>query len=289
MSLNLCVVGCGQFAKTFVKAIRFSSVPGVADQTDLFFASRDREKAKAKAYCRKFAGRGYFGSYEEAAADPKVEAMYICTPHNLHAEHAVLAARFSKHILVEKPIARTLEEGQRMIAAAEDAGVKLMVAENYRFMPVVQKAKELITQGAIGTLRLIQIQEEARYVVEGWRTRREIMGGGVLIDGGVHSINILVSLAGMPLEVYAAGHLRGWKIWKGRTGWFSWLDWMEVPPPLLISPGVYRRLAGGDGRISPVPRGEYTMSFATIESPWRQRMEPVHGSFAKTETGLPIW
>ena len=202
MSLALCVMGCGQFAKSFAKAILTSSISGVSDQTELFFASRNKEKAKA--YCRMLGGKNFFGSYEEAAADPRVQAMYICTPHHLHLEHSVLAARFSKHILVEKPIARTLQEGERMIRAARDAGVKLMVAENYRFMPVVQKSRELIAQGAIGTLRLIQIQEESRFIFKGWRTSREMMGGGVFIDGGIHSVDMLVSLAGMPLQVYAS-------------------------------------------------------------------------------------
>ena len=151
-----------------------------------------------------FDGADFFGSYEEAAADSRVQSLYLCTPHHLHMEHALMAARFSKHILVEKPIARTLEEGERMVAAARDAGVKLMVAENYRFMPVVQKAWELVGQGAIGTLRFIQIQEEAAYAIDGWRTSREMMGGGVAIDGGIHSVDILVNLAGMPEEVYAS-------------------------------------------------------------------------------------
>ena len=202
MSLKLCVMGCGQFAKTFVKAIRSSKVPAVSEQIELFFASRNKDKAKA--YCHKFGGEDYFGGYNEAAADPRVQAVYICTPHHLHLSHTVLAAQSSKHVLVEKPIARTLEEAEQMIAAAKGAGVKLMVAENYRFMPVVQKAKELIDMGAIGTLRLIQIQEEARYIVEGWRTKSEMMGGGVLIDGGIHSVDILLTLAGIPVEVYAS-------------------------------------------------------------------------------------
>ena len=78
------------------------------------------------------AARG-FGSYEEAAADPRVQAMYICTPHHLHWEQAVMAARAGKHVLVEKPIALTLEEANDIVAEAQRAGVTLMVAENYRY------------------------------------------------------------------------------------------------------------------------------------------------------------
>ena len=200
MRLGLCVVGCGAFARTFVKGVR--AFGQLSSQVDLYFASRD--ESRARAYRRRYGGMGSFGSYQQAAADPRVQAMYFCTPHHLHMEHALLAARHGKHILVEKPISRTLEEGQRMISAARDAGVVLMVAENYRYMPVFTKAKDLVDQGALGNLRFIQVQEESRYSFGGWRTNREMMGGGVLIDGGVHSVNMLVELGGVPEEVYAS-------------------------------------------------------------------------------------
>ena len=202
MPLTLCVCGCGQFARTFVKAVKafrgFEDGHGI----DLFFASRDSKRARA--FCNAFGGIDYFGSYEEAVADPRVQAVYFCTPHHLHMEHALMAARASKHILVEKPIARDLDEAASMISAAREAGVKLMVAENYRFMPMVQKARDLVQQGAVGQVRLIQIQEESNFAVEGWRASRDMMGGGVFIDGGIHSIAMLRDLAGEPEEVYAA-------------------------------------------------------------------------------------
>jgi predicted dehydrogenase len=126
MPLGLCVVGCGQFARTFAQAVQ-----PLRDTLDLFFASRDL--ARARAYAAQFQGQGAFGSYAAAAADPRVEALYVCTPHHLHLAHATLAAQAGKHLLVEKPLARTLAEGQAILAAAERAGVTLMVAENVRF------------------------------------------------------------------------------------------------------------------------------------------------------------
>ena len=216
MGFALCVVGCGRFAKKFVKAVRSFKGLSARDQVELYFASRDREKARA--YCRAFDGAGYFGSYEEAAADPRIQAMYVCTPHHLHLEHTLLATRHSKHILVEKPIARSMEEGERMVAAARDAGVQLMVAENHRFMPTVVKARELINSGAVGTLRFIQIQEESIFSAESWRTISETMGGGVLIDGGIHSVDVLIDLAGMPEEVYASELPRSLHDMEGEDG-----------------------------------------------------------------------
>jgi hypothetical protein len=109
MKLALCIVGCGQFARTFVQGLQ-----PVRVDLDLFFASRD--EARARAYAALFQGCGAFGSYEAAAADPRMEAMYLCTPHHLHQAHVALAAQAGKHILVEKPIARTLAEGRAMLA-----------------------------------------------------------------------------------------------------------------------------------------------------------------------------
>lgn len=197
MKLALCIVGCGQFARTFVQGLQ-----PVRDDLDLFFASRDVERARA--YAAMFQGRGAFGSYEAAAADPRVEAMYLCTPHHLHQAHVALAAQASKHILVEKPIARTLEEGRAMIVEAQRAGVTLMVAENARFMAAVRQCKALITRGSVGSLRVVQLHEEAPFQPGHWRSRHDLNGGGVFIDGGIHKVHLLRYLAGEPAHLYAA-------------------------------------------------------------------------------------
>ena len=196
MSLKLCVVGCGDFARIFA-----SEMQSIAGEVDLFFASRDAQRAAR--YAADFNGKASFDSYEAAAADHNVEAMYLCTPHFLHKEHVALAAAAGKHILVEKPIARTMEEAEAIIETAQRANVTLMVAENYRFMAVVRRAKELIDNGALGELRLIQLQEEYGFQPSQWRTSRELNGGGVLIDGGIHKIDILLYLVGRPRDVYA--------------------------------------------------------------------------------------
>ena len=197
MKLALCIVGCGQFARTFVHGLQ-----PVRDDFDLFFASRD--VARAHAYAAQFQGCGAFGSYDAAAADPRVEAMYLCTPHHLHQAHVTLAAQASKHILVEKPLARTLAEGRAMIAVAQRAGVTLMVAENARFMAAVRQCKALLAQGSVGDLRVVQLHEETPFQPGQWRSRRDLNGGGVFIDSGIHKVHLLRYLAGEPAHLYAA-------------------------------------------------------------------------------------
>ncbi len=197
MNFGLCVIGCGAFARTFARAIQRE-----LEHIDLYFASRDT--SRAAAFSAEFRGAGSFGSYESAVADGRVEAVYVCTPHHLHLEHARLAANAGKHILLEKPLARTAQEAQAIVSVAADAGVTLMVAENYRFMPPVIAAKDMVERGDLGTLRLVQLQEDFPFQPVEWRNDSELNGGGVLIDGGIHKASLLAYLAGNPSEVYAA-------------------------------------------------------------------------------------
>ena len=92
MKLRLCVIGCGGFARIFAE-----SLADARDKVDLYFASRDL--GRAKVYSDEFDGLGAFGSYEEAAASPDVDALYVCTPHDLHLEHTGLATAGNKHVL----------------------------------------------------------------------------------------------------------------------------------------------------------------------------------------------
>ena len=196
--IPLCIVGCGGYAK-----IVLDNIHDMTDVVELYFASRDLYKAKT--YSDDYGGSGYFGSYEEAAMDPRIQAMYFFTPHDLHLENVKLAACHGKHILLEKPIGRIISECEDIIKTACDANVKLMVAENFRFLPTIGKCKELISQGVIGELRVVRAEHEGYDTgsVAGWRTSIARSGGGRFIDGGVHYVDIMVALAGVPESVYA--------------------------------------------------------------------------------------
>ena len=270
MKFGLCVVGCGQFARIFSKSIQ----PLIPD-INLYFASRNL--AKAEAYSREFHGKGVFGSYEEAARDPNHDALYICTPHFLHAEHAILATTNRKHVLIEKPMALSPEECQRIITAGKDAHVNVMVAENFRFMPVIRLCKELVQRGDIGRIRTIQIQQESSFKASSWRKEREKNGGGIFIDAGIHKIDFLRYLLGDPEHIYAVSP-DPWEstnpvedgllfVAKWRTGevgliYHSWTA-SDIPTPHWIG------MSGSDGKIMfeignqelRVERGSYCQSF----------------------------
>ena len=201
MKLALCIVGCGRYADAVLNDIH-----DMTDEFDFYFASRDLEKARE--YCERFGGADYFGSYEEALSDTRVQAAYFFTPHHVHLENTELAARHGKHLLVEKPIARTIEESRKLMRTAVEAGVKLMVAENFRFLHTVRRAKSMIatgTLGSIGNLRLIDIKVEAfRPPTSPWRYDASLTGGGSFIDAGIHYVDLIMNLGGMPSQVYAA-------------------------------------------------------------------------------------
>jgi predicted dehydrogenase len=194
--LGLGIVGCGRFATFHARAAR-----RLGGGVRLAFASRD--PARAEAYRRRFGGFAAFGSYEAAAADPRIDALVVCTPHHLHEAHARLGAEHGKAILLEKPIARTLAEADAILSVARASGVVLMVAENVHFVPCFVAARAYVRDGAIGAVRQIVVNARGYRRPAGWRNRRAEMGGGLLIDGGIHYLHLLRDWAGPVTEVVA--------------------------------------------------------------------------------------
>src|SRR5262245_23822624 len=194
--IGLCIVGCGTFAHAHAH---------VASQRQeclrLYFASRSADKTAA--YAQHYRAAGSFGSYETAARDPRVHALLFCTPHALHPQHLILAATAGKHVLMEKPMATTLEDARTMQAHAQEAGIRFAVAENYRYMPTVRAATALIRRGTIGPLRGLHLQTTKYQRSTGWRLSRAMMGGGALIDAGIHKLAAIRMMMGDPQQVSA--------------------------------------------------------------------------------------
>jgi len=142
--------------------------------------------------------------YHDILRRKDVEIVDICLPHHLHAEVAIAAAEAGKNVLVEKPIATTLKDADRMIAAAKKAGVKLMVAENHAFIPAHQLAKELVDKGVVGRIFLAKAYEvvgDVPVVSGTWKTSPDAVG--TLLDMGVHRFFILRWIVGEIKSVFA--------------------------------------------------------------------------------------
>src|ERR1700722_562517 len=119
----------------------------------LVAAADTRPEARTR-FTADFAAKSYV-TVEELCANPAVEAVYVATPHQFHAQHAVLAARHGKHLLIEKPIALSLAECSSIIEAAKNAGVHLVVGHSHSFDAPVARLRALIESGDFGAVRMI--------------------------------------------------------------------------------------------------------------------------------------
>jgi len=200
MSTNLpgiCFVGCGKIAESHAKHLRklYGDIP-------LFF--QDTDITKALALKTQFRGENAFPELEHALDSEKVHIVFITTPHAFHAEIACAAAKKKKDIILEKPIARNLNEIKKITAAVEKYKVRCTVAENYMFKAFIPKILKSIKDGDIGIPLSLEINKSNRDNISGWRANLNLMGGGALLEGGVHWINLLVSIADSdPLSVIA--------------------------------------------------------------------------------------
>ncbi|MGH7627923.1 MAG: Gfo/Idh/MocA family protein, partial [Gemmatimonadales bacterium] len=188
---GICLVGCGWWGAVHALALKRQG-----GRIRRYYVSRNVEHARE--FGRRFDGRA-FERVDEALADPAVDAVVIALPHDLQADVAERALRAGKHVLIEKPIAIDMEAGERLVQAAEEAGRCLAVAEEYRLSPLVQAAHSLIRQGLLGRICWAQVAAAGTYQPEQeWKRRRASMGGGVLIDVGVHYVDVLRFWFGEP-------------------------------------------------------------------------------------------
>jgi predicted dehydrogenase len=191
--MALVVLGCGWIARRHAAAARRLQLP-------VIFASRDVERARA--YAREFGGVGAYGNYGAALADARARGVVVCTPHDRHLGDVLQALAADRHVLVEKPIARTLEEADRMLEAAARAGRVLMTAENFRFMPAFRWVRRTLDAGRLGDAREIHLVARGWRRHAGWRLTAGA-GGGALIDGGIHYVHALRWWGGEVRRVFA--------------------------------------------------------------------------------------
>jgi phthalate 4,5-cis-dihydrodiol dehydrogenase len=153
-----------------------------------------RPEAQAR-FAQDFGGRGY-ASVEELCADPQVEAVYISSPHELHAAQACLAAASGKHVLVEKPMALTLADCRAMVEAARKAGVTLVVGHSHSFDAPIARTRELIASGRYGRLRMIHALNYTDFLYRPRRPEELRDGGGILFNQAPHQVDVARLLAG---------------------------------------------------------------------------------------------
>jgi len=185
-AFGIAFLGCGKI--TVGHARRLKSHDGVS----LFFASRDR--AKAEEYAKRLGGAGAFGSYEAAMRDPRVDAVVVATPPHLHLELTLGALAAGKHVVVEKPPFMRAADFDTVRAARDAAGRRVFVAENYFYKPLAEAMREVLSSGAIGELRILQVNALKLQATTDWRADPAVGGPGALFEGGIHWVNFMANV-----------------------------------------------------------------------------------------------
>ncbi|MCC7449709.1 MAG: Gfo/Idh/MocA family oxidoreductase [Anaerolineae bacterium] len=153
-----------------------------------------RDQAKAERYAQQWNIPCAYGSYEAMLADPQIDAVYIPLPNGYHAEWAIKSADAGKHILCEKPLAITVDEVDRMAEAARRNNVTLQEAAMYRYHPQTRQIQALVTQGAIGDIRLIRSVFGFTLMNPGDVRLDPAIGGGALWDLGSYPVSYMRTL-----------------------------------------------------------------------------------------------
>ncbi|RJS85541.1 gfo/Idh/MocA family oxidoreductase [Candidatus Bathyarchaeota archaeon] len=191
------LVGVGFLADKFVHCYR-------QDPRVKIVAVASRTKSHAERFAREHEIDAWYTNYEEMFKRRDIDAINVCVPNFLHSQVTISAAEHGKHVLCTKPLATSLDQAKRMVAACERAGVKLMYGENWLYTPAAERIREIISEGALGRLLAIEAREQHSGTHSPYALKRSLCGGGVLIHMAVHPIGFIMHMMGKPVRrVYA--------------------------------------------------------------------------------------
>nr|PZN58672.1 MAG: dehydrogenase [Chloroflexota bacterium] len=207
--LGIVLLGYAFMGKAHTNALKklpYMMYPPVAIPRLVAIAGRNEEGTREAA--RRYGYEKFTTDWRDLINDPDVQVFDNGGPNNAHLEPCVAAAEAGKHVFCEKPLARTAEEAKTMLDAVQKAGVKHMVAHNYRFVPAIVQARRLIESGKLGRIyhfRAVYLQEwimDPNFPMV-WRLRKDVAGSGVLGDLGSHIIDLARFLVGEPKRLTA--------------------------------------------------------------------------------------
>lgn len=228
--LRTAVIGCGLIGKRrAAEAMQHpdSGLVAVADAN-----------LEAAAILARELGCRSVGRWQDIIAATDIDVVIVSTPNAFLSELSIAALRAGKHVLLEKPMGRTLEEARAIAGAAQDAQRLVKVGFNHRYHPAIRRARELFGSGAIGA----PINMRIRYGHGGrpgyekeWRGNAELAGGGELTDQGVHALDLIHCFAGAPSEVAAMLQTAAWPIAPLEDNGFALLRCVNVIASLHTS------------------------------------------------------
>lgn len=239
-------------------------------------AACDTREAAREQFQRDFSGPAY-ADIEALARDPDVQVMYIASPHQFHAEHTRIAAAHGKHVLVEKPMALSLDECDSMIEACRSARVHMVIGHCHSFDTPYLETRALIASGEFGAVKMIHALNYTDYL---FRPRRPeelstAEGGGAVFSQAAHQVDIVRMLAGeRPVCLRSA--LGNWHPQRPTEGAYSALLWFESGAYASLNYNGYAHFDSDEwmdwvgemgGAKNPEDYGAARRKLATLETP----------------------
>ncbi len=205
MRLGVAIIGCGLIGQKRAQALGPARLVACADV----------ELGRAQTLAARNPGAVASQNWEAALGHPGVDLVIVSTTNQFLAEITRAAVRGKKHVLVEKPAARSVSELEEVLAEATSAGVKVRVGFNHRYHPSLRKARQLLADGSLGEMMFVR----GRYGHGGrigydkeWRADPVQAGGGELIDQGVHLIDLARCFLGEFSEICGFSHTYFWEM-----------------------------------------------------------------------------
>ena len=230
--IRMAVAGLGQGAA--------GSLPSIAAMPEFaLVAGADVDPLMREGFERRYPGTRSYPTVAALCADPEIDAVWVATPNRFHCEHAIEAMRAGKHVIVEKPIAVTLDEADRMVACAREHGVALL-AGHTRSLSIWNRAlRRLVLSGELGRLGAIHIQAYTDWLIRP-RTVDELdpaQGGGIVYRQGPHQIDT-VRLIGGGLLRSVRGTAAQWMPERPVPGYFTaYLEFEDGTPATIMHNG----------------------------------------------------
>ncbi|PAV31235.1 oxidoreductase [Virgibacillus profundi] len=186
--LKVAIIGCGGIAN----GKHFPSLKKIEQVELVAFCDIDLEKAQAAAEAYGTAGAVVYEDYKQLLKDTAIDVVHVCTPNVSHAEISIAAMEAGKHVMCEKPMAKTSEEAKLMVDAAERTGKKLTIGYNNRFRQDSQYLHNVCERGDLGEVYFAKAHAIRRRAVPTWGVflDEEKQGGGPLIDIGTHALDL---------------------------------------------------------------------------------------------------
>ncbi|HET8650451.1 MAG TPA: Gfo/Idh/MocA family oxidoreductase, partial [Gemmatimonadales bacterium] len=270
----------------------------------------DTDLPKARAIADRFGVKDAFDDIEELLRYAELDALVVCTPNHLHEGHILAGLSAGLHVLVEKPLVTSSASVQRIIKAADKAHRIVMVGVNHRYRPDVQIVRSFVQSGELGAIESVRgswhVSRPGRSHL-GWRQRRELSGGGAMLDLGLTLLDLSLWLAGNPAPVRVSASLAGltrdrveesgsaYVVCEGDTSVFLDVTWHQIGEGERFGVGlrgsrgtaginplrVWKEMHGMPMDVSPTLSGSRENAFtASYRAEWAHFLAVVGGAEA---------